>query len=283
MYKIVNKDILNPSVQRIAIHAPEVARAARPGQFIILRVDENGERVPLTVNDTDPVAGTVTVVYQLVGMTTRMLAQLEVGDHLQDFVGPLGNPSDLEGLSRVCVVGGGVGCAIAYPQAKALHKAGSRVDSIAGFRSADLVILEEEMKEASDWLAVATDDGSNGNKGFVTDLLRARIDELAAQGDTPFERILAVGPLPMMRAVANLTREYGIKTIVSMNTVMIDGTGMCGGCRLTVGGKTVFACVDGPEFDAHEVDFDEALRRGAFYRTQEKEREENCGLFREVR
>lgn len=283
MYTIVSKDILNPSVQRIAVLAPEVARAARPGQFIILRVNENGERIPLTVNDTDPEAGTVTVVFQLVGLSTKLLAQKAAGDSLQDFVGPLGNPSDLEGLTRVCVVGGGVGCAIAYPQAKALHAAGAAVDIIAGFRNQELIILEEEMRAVCDQLQVATDDGSNGNKGFVTDLLRVRIDAMAAAGEPPYERILAIGPLPMMRAVAELTRPYGIRTIVSMNTVMVDGTGMCGGCRLTVAGKTVFACVDGPDFDAHDVDFEEARRRSSFYRNQERESDENCQLFREVR
>ncbi|MBP7401557.1 MAG: sulfide/dihydroorotate dehydrogenase-like FAD/NAD-binding protein [Clostridia bacterium] len=279
MYRIVKKDILNESVHRISVYAPEVARAAQPGQFVILRVNENGERIPLTVNDADPAEGTVTVIFQLVGMSTRLLGLKEAGDSLQDFVGPLGNPSELEGLTRVCVVGGGVGCAIAYPQAKALHRAGAHVDVIAGFRTSGLVILEEEMRAVAEYFTVATDDGSNGNKGFVTDLLRARIDAMAAAGEPPYERILAIGPLPMMRAVANLTRGYGIKTVVSMNTVMIDGTGMCGGCRLTVGGKTVFACVDGPDFDAHEVDFDEAMRRGSFYRSQERASEENCRLL----
>ncbi len=283
MYKIVQKDILNAAVHRITVEAPEIARAARPGQFVILRVDAEGERIPLTINDADPTAGTVTVVFQLVGLTTRMLGQLDAGDHLQDLVGPLGNPSELAGLSRVCVVGGGVGCAIAYPQAKALYNAGARVDIIAGFRSADLIILADEMRAVSDWLSIATDDGSNGNRGFVTDLLRARAQALRDAGQPPYERVFAVGPLPMMRAVSQLTRELALPTTVSMNTVMIDGTGMCGGCRLTVGGKTVFACVDGPEFDGHAVDFDEAMRRGAFYREQERERDENCGLFREVR
>ena len=283
MYKIINKDILNPTVQRISVFAPEVARAALPGQFIILRVNDNGERIPLTVNDTDPEAGTVTVVYQLVGLSTKLLALKEAGDYLEDFVGPLGNPSELHGLTRVCVVGGGVGCAIAYPQAKALHAAGARVDIIAGFRNTDLIILEDEMREASDLFQVATDDGSNGNKGFVTDLLRKQLDTMAANEEAPYEQILVIGPLPMMRAVAALTLPYGIKTIVSMNTVMVDGTGMCGGCRLTVGGKTVFACVDGPDFDAHQVDFDEAMRRSSFYKNKERESEENCRLFREVR
>ena len=283
MYKIVKKDILNPFVQRISVDAPEVARAARPGQFIILRVSENGERIPLTVNDTDPEAGTVTVVFQLVGLSTKLLALKEAGECLEDFVGPLGNPSELHGLTRVCVVGGGVGCAIAYPQAKALHAAGARVDIIAGFRNKDLIILEDEMREASDLFQVATDDGSNGNKGFVTDLLRKQLDDMAANAEAPYEQILVIGPLPMMRAVAALTLPYGIKTIVSMNTVMVDGTGMCGGCRLTVGGKTVFACVDGPDFDAHQVDFDEAMRRSSFYKNKERESDENCRLFREVR
>ncbi len=283
MYRIVKKDILNAAVHRIAVAAPEIARAARPGQFVILRVDAEGERIPLTINDADPAAGTITVVFQLVGMTTRLLAQRDVGDQLQDVVGPLGNPSQLADLSHVCVVGGGVGCAIAYPQAKALYNAGTQVDIIAGFRTADLVILAAEMRAVSAWLTIATDDGSNGNRGFVTDMLRARVQARHEAGQPPYERVFAVGPLPMMRAVSQLTRELEIPTTVSMNTVMIDGTGMCGGCRLTVGGKTVFACVDGPEFDGHAVDFGEAMRRGAFYHEQERARDESCGLFREVR
>ncbi|ACL76874.1 sulfide/dihydroorotate dehydrogenase-like FAD/NAD-binding protein [Ruminiclostridium cellulolyticum] len=269
MFKIVKKQVLNPSIVLMSIHAPLIAKKAEPGQFIILRISDGGERIPLTIADYDRENGTVTIIYQLVGKTTRELADMNEGDSLLDFVGPLGIASHLEGYRKVAVIGGGLGSAIAYPQAKKLHSLGAEVHSITGFRNKDLIILEDEMKKFSDKLIVATDDGSNGNKGFVTDVLKQLIDE-----GNKYDLVIAIGPLVMMRAVSNLTREYGIKTLVSMNPVMIDGTGMCGGCRLTVGGKTKFACVDGPDFDAHEVDFDEAMRRQNMYKKQEKESED---------
>lgn len=269
MFRIVKKQVLNPSIVLMSIHAPLIAKKAEPGQFIILRISEGGERIPLTIADYDRENGTVTIIYQLVGKTTRELADMNEGDSLLDFVGPLGIASHLEGYRKVAVIGGGLGSAIAYPQAKKLHSLGAEVHAITGFRSKDLIILEDEMKKFSDKLIVATDDGSNGNKGFVTDVLKQLIDE-----GNKYDLVIAIGPLVMMRAVSNLTREYGIKTLVSMNPVMIDGTGMCGGCRLTVGGKTKFACVDGPDFDAHEVDFDEAMRRQNMYKKQEKESED---------
>ena len=265
MFRIARKEVLNPTVVRLDIEAPYIAKKAQPGQFIILRISENGERIPLTIADYDREKGTVTIIFQLVGKTTRQLAEMNEGDELLDFVGPLGVASHLEGYIKVAVIGGGLGTAIAYPQAKKLHSLGAEVHAITGFRNKELIILEEEMKKVSDRLIVATDDGSNGNKGFVTNVLKQLIDE-----GNKYDLVIAIGPLVMMRAVSNLTREYGIKTLVSMNPVMIDGTGMCGGCRLTVGGKTKFACVDGPDFDGHEVDFDEAMRRQAMYKGQEK-------------
>lgn len=280
MYRIVKKRVLNPSVVLMEIEAPLVARKAEPGQFIILRIDEFGERIPLTIADFDREKGTVTIIFQLVGTTTKQLSALEEGDTLTDFVGPLGVASHLEGLKKVAVVGGGVGCAIAYPQAKKLHALGAQVDVIAGFRNRDLIILEEEFAKVATRFFCTTDDGSNGNKGFVTDVLRGLIEEGAA-----YDAVIAIGPLVMMRAVSELTRPYGIHTVVSMNPIMIDGTGMCGGCRLTVGGETKFACVDGPEFDGHQVDFDEAIRRGRVFASQEKEslREHECRLMKGVR
>lgn len=266
MYKIVRKEILNPSVVLMDIEAPYVARKAEPGQFIIFRIDENGERIPLTIADYDRDSGTVTIIFQIVGKTTRVLSEMNEGEALLDFVGPLGVASHLEGYKKVAVIGGGLGTAIAYPQAKKLHALGAEVHSITGFRNKDLIILEKEMQAVSDRLVVATDDGSNGNKGFVTNVLKQLIDE-----GNKYDLVIAIGPLVMMRAVSNLTKEYGIKTLVSMNPIMIDGTGMCGGCRLTVGGKTKFACVDGPDFDGHEVDFDEAMRRQGMYKKQESE------------
>lgn len=266
MFKIVKKEVLNPTVVLMAIEAPYIAKKAQPGQFIILRISESGERIPLTIADYDRENGTVTIIYQIVGKTTRVLADMNEGDYLLDFVGPLGVASHLEGYKKVAVIGGGLGTAIAYPQAKKLHSLGAEVHSITGFRNKELIILEKEMQQVSDKLVVATDDGSNGNKGFVTNVLKQLIDE-----GNQYDLVIAIGPLVMMRAVSNLTREYGIKTLVSMNPVMIDGTGMCGGCRLTVGGKTKFACVDGPDFDGHEVDFDEALRRQAMYKRQESQ------------
>lgn len=266
MFKIVKKEILNSTVVLMDIEAPYIARKAEPGQFIIFRISESGERVPLTIADYDREKGTITIIYQIVGKTTRVLAEMEVGEYLLDFVGPLGVASHLDGYKKVAVIGGGLGTAIAYPQAKKLHALGAEVHAITGFRNKDLIILEKEMEKASDKLVVATDDGSNGNKGFVTNVLKQLIEE-----GNNYDLVIAIGPLVMMRAVSNLTKEYGIKTLVSMNPVMIDGTGMCGGCRLTVGGKTKFACVDGPDFDGHEVDFDEAMRRQGMYKKQENE------------
>ncbi len=266
MFKIIRKEVLNPTVVLMDIEAPFIAKKAEPGQFIILRISESGERIPLTVADYDREKGTVTIIYQLVGKTTRALAEMNEGEYLLDFVGPLGTASHLEGYKKVAVIGGGLGTAIAYPQAKKLHSLGAEVHVITGFRSKDLIILDKEMEKVSNKLVVATDDGSNGTKGFVTNVLKELIDE-----GNKYDLVIAIGPLVMMRAVSNLTKEYGIKTLISMNPVMIDGTGMCGGCRLTVGGKTKFACVDGPDFDAHEVDFDEAMRRQGMYKKQESE------------
>ena len=265
MFKIVRKETLNPFVKLLEIEAPFIAKKAEPGQFIIFRINEDGERIPLTIADYDREKGTVTIIFQEVGKSTKMLGAMEVGDGILDFVGPLGTASHLEGYKKVAVIGGGLGTAIAYPQAKKLHKLGAEVDSIVGFRNKDLIILEKEMTEASTRLFVATDDGSNGNKGFVTDILKKLIEE-----GNKYDLVIAIGPLIMMKFVAKLTKEYGIKTLVSMNPVMVDGTGMCGGCRVTVGGKTKFACVDGPDFDGHEVDFDEAMRRQLMYKAEEK-------------
>lgn len=270
MYKIIKKEVLNPQVKLLEIKAPEIARKAEPGQFIILRIHEDGERIPLTIADFDSEAGTVTIIFQEVGKTTRQLGELTAGDSLLDFVGPLGIASHFENVKKVAVVGGGLGTAIAYPQAKKLFNEGAVVHSITGFRNKDLIILEDEMKKVSTELFVTTDDGSNGNKGFVTDKLKSLIEE-----GNKYDLVIAIGPLIMMKFVSKLTKEYGIKTIVSMNPVMIDGTGMCGGCRLTVGNETKFACIDGPDFDGHEVDFDEAIRRQAMYKDHEKVSLEN--------
>ena len=278
MYTILKKDALNPTVTRMDIAAPLIARKAEPGQFVILRVDEAGERIPLTVADTDPKAGSVTIIFQIVGATTYKLNQLQVGDSLHDFVGPLGVASHVEGLKKVAVIGGGVGSAIAYPIAKKLHALGATVHTIVGFRSKDLVILEDEFRACSDLFKVMTDDGSYGEKGLVTNALEA----LLQAGET-YDEVIAIGPLVMMKFVCKLTKEYGIKTVVSMNPIMIDGTGMCGGCRLTVGGKVKFACVDGPDFDGHEVDFDEAIERSNMYKDFERHQyEETCNLFKGV-
>ena len=256
MYKILKKEVLNPTVSLLEIEAPLIAKKAQPGQFVILRVNSEGERIPLTVADYDRERGTITIIYQIVGATTKKLDQLQVGDCLQDFVGPLGRPTALEGLKKVAIVGGGVGCAIAYPIAKKLHKMGCCVHSVIGFRNRDLVILEDQFAAVSDQLKVMTDDGSYGEKGLVTNALEQLINE----GNT-YDEVITIGPLPMMKFVCLLTKQHGIKTTASMNPIMIDGTGMCGGCRLTVGGKTKFACVDGPDFDGHEIDFDEAIFR----------------------
>ncbi|MDE6841578.1 MAG: sulfide/dihydroorotate dehydrogenase-like FAD/NAD-binding protein [Oscillospiraceae bacterium] len=277
MYRIVKKRVLNPTVALMEIEAPAVARKAEPGQFIILRVDEEGERIPLTIADFDRQAGTVTIIYQVVGATTEKLNHKEEGEFLQDFVGPLGRATETEGLKRVAVVGGGVGTAIAYPVAKKLHDVGCHVDLIVGFRSKDLVILEEEFRAASTNLIIGTDDGSYGRKALVTDLLREQIEAGAK-----YDRVITIGPVIMMKFVCQLTKEYDIPTVVSMNPIMIDGTGMCGGCRLSVGGETKFACVDGPEFDGHKVDFDEAMARGAMYKDFERHAyEAACNLFQQ--
>ncbi len=266
MYKIVKKRVLNPQVKLMEIVAPMIAAKAEPGQFVILRIDERGERIPLTLADYDRAKGTITIIFQEVGATTMRLGELEEGESILDVVGPLGKASELEGIQRAAVIGGGLGCAIAYPQAKKLHALGAQVDLIAGFRTKDLIILEDEMRAASTTLHLCTDDGSYGEKGFVTNVLESLI--LAGK---QFDVVIAIGPLPMMKFVSLLTKKYGIKTIVSMNPIMIDGTGMCGGCRLTVGGETKFACVDGPDFDGHLVDFDEAIHRLGMYKAQEAE------------
>ncbi len=280
MYPIIQKRVLNETVTLMKISAPMVARKAKPGQFIIFRIDEEGERVPLTIAGTDPEEGSVTIIFQKVGYTTEKLDTLEEGDALLDFVGPLGEPSHTEGIRRAAVIGGGLGVAIAYPQAKALHDAGAEVDLIVGFRNEHLIILEEELRAACTHLIIMTDDGSNGNKGFVTQALEKQI-----QAGREYDTVIAIGPLPMMKAVSEMTRPLGIKTIVSMNPIMIDGTGMCGGCRLTVGGETKFACVDGPDFDGHLVDFDEAMARGRMFRPEEAEARKKhlCRLTGEAR
>ncbi len=276
MYKILEKQALNPTVTKMVIDAPMVAKKAQPGQFIIYRASEDGERVPLTVADYDREKGTVTIIFQIVGGSTMELNTLNEGDSLVDFVGPLGTPSHLDGLKKVAVVGGGVGCAIAYPTAKKLHELGAEVHSIIGFRSQDLVILEKEFEDVSSKVVKMSDDGTWGQKGLVTNAL----EQLIKEGNQ-YDEVIAIGPLVMMKFVAKLTKEYGIKTTVSMNPIMIDGTGMCGGCRLTVGGKTKFACVDGPDFDGHEVDFDEAMHRGGMYREFEAHaREAECNLLK---
>lgn len=277
MYKIVEKQVLNSSVTLMKIQAPAIAKKAKAGQFIILRIDERGERIPLTIADFDENEGTVTIIFQIVGHTTERLNKLSCGDSLLDFVGPLGTPSHLDGFKKAVVIGGGLGTAIAYPQAKALKAKNAVVHAVAGFRNKDMIILENELESVADKVVIMTDDGSNGNGGFVTDALKKLIEE-----GNDYDLVIAIGPIPMMRAVSNLTKEYGIKTIVSMNSIMIDGTGMCGGCRVTVGGETKFACVDGPDFDGHLVDFDEAMKRGAMFRDAEKRsREEDCRLMKQ--
>ncbi len=275
MYKIVFKQRLNPTVSLMKIEAPRVAAKAQAGQFIILRVDSEGERIPLTVADYDREAGTVTIIYQIVGSTTKKLDAKEEGDYISDFAGPLGRATETEGLKKVAVVGGGVGCAIALPVAKKLHEEGCEVHSIVGFRNRDLVILEDEFRQYSDRLVMMTDDGSYGDRGLVTNALKSLIDS-----GEKYDRVITIGPLIMMKFVCGVTREYGIPTVVSMNPIMIDGTGMCGGCRLTVDGKVKFACVDGPEFDGHKVDFDEAMKRSSMYRDFERHaHEETCNLL----
>jgi ferredoxin--NADP+ reductase len=279
MNKILKKQVLNPQVVLMEIDAPRIAKKCEPGQFIILKLDEMGERIPLTIADFDREKGTVTIIFQTVGKTTYCLSQLNEGDYIMDFAGPLGVASHLEGYKKVAVVGGGLGCAIAYPQAKKLHQLGTEVDIIAGFRNTDLIILEKEMEAACTHLHVMTDDGSNGHKGFVTDKLR----ELLTAGEA-YDMVIAIGPLIMMKFVCKVTDEFGIKTVVSMNPIMIDGTGMCGCCRLTVDGQTKFACVDGPDFDGRLVDFDEAIRRSGMYKEQEAEsmHKHQCNLMKGV-
>ncbi len=275
MFRIAEKTPLNPTVTKLVIEAPLVAKKAQPGQFIIVRPFEDSERIPLTIADYDREAGTITIIFQIVGGTTMELNTLEAGQSVHDFVGPLGRPSQLEGLKKVAVVGGGVGCAIAYPTAKRLHELGAEVHSIVGFRSKDLAILEQEFEAVSDHMAKMSDDGTWGEKGLVTNALEALI-----QAGNQYDEVIAIGPLIMMKFVCKLTEKYGIKTTVSMNPIMIDGTGMCGGCRLTVGGETKFACVDGPDFDGHLVDFDEAMHRGTTYKDFEAHaREASCNLL----
>ena len=264
MVKVLECKPLNPSVTLLKVHAPLVARKARPGQFIILRLDESGERIPLTIADFDPDEGSVTIIVQAVGLTTQRLALLQPDDEILDFAGPLGRPTELDGVKRAVVIGGGVGTAIAYPQAKALHNMGAHVDVITGFRCKDLVILEDELNEICSNLYITTDDGTYGEKGFVTDKLKSLID-----GGAQYDLCIAIGPVPMMKFLCLLTKEYNLKTIVSLNPIMIDGTGMCGGCRVMVGGEQKFACVDGPDFDGHLVDFDSLMNRNALYREHE--------------
>lgn len=275
MVRVRKKEGLNETVSKMVLEAPMIAKKAQPGQFVIVRAKEESERIPLTIADYDRKEGTVTIIYQIVGAGTMELDTVREGEYVQDLVGPLGKASETEGLQKVAVVGGGVGCAIAYPLAKKLHGQGAEVHSVVGFRSRDLVILEEEFCAVSDQLCMMTDDGSYGQKGLVTQAL----EELILVGNE-YDEVIAIGPLAMMKFVSLLTKKYGIKTVVSMNPIMIDGTGMCGGCRLTVGGQTKFACVDGPDFDGHEVDFDEAMHRGAMYREFEAHaREAACRLY----
>ena len=276
MFRIVRKEELRPTVTLYEIEAPLVAKKAQPGQFIILRVDEQGERIPITINDYDPDKGTVTIIVQTVGATTEKLKQLQQGDCLQDFVGPLGKAPETEGKKKVCVVGGGVGCAIAYPVLKKFHDDGAEVHAVVGFKNKDLVILEDDFRKSSDVLKICTDDGSYGQKGLVTDALKELID-----AGNQYDEVFAIGPMVMMKFVSKTTEPYGIPTTVSMSPIMIDGTGMCGGCRLSVGGEMKFACVDGPDFDGHKVDWDLAVKRNQMYQAFEKHKyEETCNLLK---
>ena len=275
MYRIVKKEALKPTVTLYEIEAPMVAKKAEPGQFIILRVDESGERIPITIHDFDREKGTVTIIVQTIGATTEKLRHKAEGEYIQDFVGPLGRPTETEGKKKVCVVGGGVGCAIAYPVLKTFHDCGAEVHAVVGFKNKDLVILEDKFRAASSVLKLMTDDGSYGEKGLVTDALKELID-----AGNQYDEIFAIGPAIMMKFVSKTTEPYGIPTTVSMSPIMVDGTGMCGGCRLTVGGETKFACVDGPDFDGHKVDWDESLKRGKMYFDWERHKyEETCNLF----
>ncbi len=276
MYRIVKKEALKPTVILYEIEAPMVAKKAEPGQFIILRVDENGERIPITIHDFDREKGTVTIIVQTVGATTEKLSHKAEGEYIQDFVGPLGRPTETEGKKKVCVVGGGVGCAIAYPVLKKFHDCGAEVHAVVGFKNKDLVILEDKFRAASSVMKLMTDDGSYGEKGLVTDALKQLIEE-----GNQYDEIFAIGPAIMMKFVSKTTEPYGVPTTVSMSPIMVDGTGMCGGCRLTVGGETKFACVDGPDFDGHKVDWDESLKRGKMYFDWERHKhEEVCNLFK---
>ncbi len=276
MYKIARKRVLNPTIVEMDILSPEIAAKAKPGEFIILRVDEDGERIPLTIAGEDLDKGTVKIIFQIVGSTTYKLSLKEEGEYIQDFVGPLGRPTELDGLKKVCIIGGGAGSAIAMPIAQELHRRGTTVHSIVGFRNKDLVILEDEFKACSDLFKIMTDDGSAGEKGLVTNALEVLLNE-----GNVYDEVIAIGPIVMMKFVALMCKEKGIKIVVSMNPIMIDGTGMCGGCRLKVGGETKFACVDGPDFDGALVDFDEARCRGGIYREWEKHKyEETCNLFK---
>lgn len=278
MHLIIRKKELNPTVTLMDVKAPEIAKKAEPGQFVILRVDAKGERIPLTIADFDREKGIVTIIFQIVGATTEKLNHLKEGEYIADFVGPLGVPTHTDGLKKVAVVGGGVGCAIAYPVAKKLYEQGAIVHAIVGFRNKELVILESEFRAVSQRFVMMTDDGSCGTKGLVTDALLSLINE-----GEQYDAVITIGPLIMMKFVAKLTKEHGVKTIASMNPIMIDGTGMCGCCRITVAGKTKFACVDGPDFDAHEVDFDEAMQRCSMSRPFEREAHERvCNLFKGV-
>ena len=276
MYKIVCKKELNSAVTYMEIEAPFVARKAKAGQFIIFRVDDKSERVPLTIAGYDREKGTVAIIFQKVGLSTELLGSMNEGDYIQDFVGPLGRPTETEGKKKVCVVGGGVGCAIAYPVLKKFHDCGAEVHAVVGFKNKDVVILEDKFKSASDVMKLVTDDGSYGEKGLVTDALKQLIEE-----GNQYDEIFAIGPAIMMKFVSKTTEPYGIPTTVSMSPIMVDGTGMCGGCRLTVGGETKFACVDGPDFDGHKVDWDESLKRGKMYFDWERHKhEEVCNLFK---
>lgn len=275
MYKILRRKQLNENVVLMDIEAPFIAKKAKAGQFIIFRIDEYGERVPLTISDTNPETGAVTIIFQVAGQSTMLLSQMNEGDYILDFVGPLGAATELDGVKKACVIGGGVGCAIAYPSAKALFNNGAKVDVIAGFRNKDIVILEDEFKDVCDNLYITTDDGSYGEQGFVTNKLQSLID-----AGNDYDLVIAIGPVPMMKFVSEVSKPYGIKTLVSLNPIMIDGTGMCGGCRVTVDGQIKFACVDGPDFDGHKVDFDELMKRNSTYAEREKHDRENCRMYK---
>ena len=275
MYKIVKRQQLNDTVVRLDVQAPFIAKKAKAGQFIIFRIDEHGERIPLTIADTDAEKGTVSIIFQIVGQSTMLLSQLQEGDAILDFVGPLGAATEFGDAKKVCVIGGGVGNAIAYPSAKSLFNMGADVDVIAGFRSKDIVILEDEFKAVCNRLFITTDDGTYGEKGFVTNKLQELID-----AGNNYDLVIAIGPIPMMKFVSKVTEPYNIKTLVSLNPIMIDGTGMCGGCRVTVGGEIKFACVDGPDFDGHKVDYDELMQRNSTYREFEAHDKEHCRMYK---